>query len=166
LLRLTRPGELVMDYKGELIFRQRPYYYILEFITRNAILHGFVPDTIPEDLVRTRCHVAQADGTQWPDRGRMFMAANFVNVGRLRVSGQWLQPDGSFTIAIPGEYVIASQRGAASGVLDGAPLTGSRALTAGPHRFTTAGASDRLVALWAPALARGFSPFHLQDLDF
>ena len=36
LLGLTRPGEPVMDLKGETVFRPRPFYYIFEYITRNA----------------------------------------------------------------------------------------------------------------------------------
>jgi len=166
LLRLTRPGEMVMDYKGELIYRPRPYYLILEYITRNAIAHGLLKDTVPEDLVRTGCHVAQADGTQWPDRARDFMRTYFINVGRLRVSGQWLQPDGSFTIGVPGDYVILTKRGHAAGSLDGTPYQGARRLAAGTHRFAGAHACKQVACEWAPAYARGFSPFHLQDLDF
>jgi len=166
VLNLTRPGEPLMDYKGETIYRRRPYYFILEFITRNAILHGLVKDTVAEDLVREGCHVAQADGTQWPDDAREFMEANFLNLGRLRASGQWLQPDGSFRIAIPGEYVILRKEGHAAGVLDGAPYRGPRRLAAGVHRFTATAPEERLACLWAPAFARGFSPFHLRDLDF
>jgi hypothetical protein len=166
VLNLTRPGELVMDYKGETIYRRRPYYFILELITRNAIVHGLIPDTIPEDLVRTRCHVAQADGSQWPDRARGFMDANFLNLGRMRASGQWLRPDGSFTIAIPGKYVLLRNDGEAAGSVDGTPYHGARQLAAGVHTFSGARAGERLACLWAPAFSRGFSPFHLRDLDF
>jgi MFS family permease len=164
LLSLTRPSDLVMDYKGETIYRRRPYYFILEFITRNAIARGLVADTVPEDLVRTRCHVAQADGTQWPDRARDFMHANFIDLGRLRASGQWLRRDGTFTIAIPGDYVVLTTRGEAGGVLDGTPYRGARSLAPGIHTF--AGERARMACLWAPAYARGFSPFHPRDLDF
>lgn len=166
LLRLTRAGEPVMDYKGELIYRRRPYYFILEYITRNAIVHGLVKDTVPEDLVRTQCHVAQADGTQWPERARDFMIANYIDLGRLRASGQWLKGDGSFTIGVPGDYVILRKNGEAGGVLDGTPYRGARRLAAGPHVFKDAIAGERLACLWAPAFARGFSPFYRQDLDF
>jgi len=166
VLNLTRPGEPLMDYKGETIYRRRPYYFILEFITRNAILHGLIPDTVAEDLVRAGCHVAQADGAQWPDHARGFMAANFLNLGRLRASGQWLAANGTFRIAIPGDYVILRKDGQAAGLLDGAPYRGARPLAAGMHMFRGAPAGERLACLWAPAFARGFSPFHLRDLDF
>jgi hypothetical protein len=166
VLNLSRPGEPLMDYKGETIYRQRPYYFILEFITRNAILRGLIADTVPEDLVRAGCHVAQADGPQWPDRARDFMTANFLNLGRLRASGQWLTPDGTFRIAIPGDYVILQKNGQSAGSLDGKPYRGARPLAAGVHHFSGAPAGERLASLWAPAFARGFSPFHLRDLDF
>jgi hypothetical protein len=164
LLHLTRSGEFVMDYKGETIYRRRPYYFILEFITRNAITRGLVADTVAEDLVRTGCHVAQADGAQWPNGARDFMAANFIDLGRLRASGQWLRPDGTFTIAIPGQYVVLTKNGEAIGSLDGTPNRGPRVLGPGAHIF--AGGRERTACLWAPAYARGFSPFHLRDLDF
>lgn len=165
LLRLTTPADMVMDYKGEMIYRRRPYYFILEYITRNAIAHGLVADTVPEDLLRTGCHVAQADGTQWPDRARIFMHTYFIDLGRLRASGQWLRANGSFTIGVPGDYVILTKRGEAGGMLDGTPYRGPRQLAAGPHLFTAAH-PEGMACLWAPAYARGFSPFHLQDLDF
>ena len=166
LLRLTHPGDLVMDYKGETIYRPRPYYFILEFITRNAILKGHIADTVPEDLVTLECHVAQADGTQWPDRARDFMRTYFIDLGRLRASGQWLQPDGSFTIGVPGDYAVLSQNGEVFGLLDGTPYHGARRLRAGKHSFAGTRSGERLACLWAPAYARGLSPFHLQDLDF
>jgi hypothetical protein len=166
LLRLTRPGDLVMDYKGETIYRRRPYYFILESITRNAIARRLISDTVPEDLVRAECHVAQADGPQWPSRARTFLSTYFIDLGRLRASGQWLQADGTFTIGVPGQYVILTKRAEAIGSLDGAPYRGPRRLAAGPHTFAAVGTGQRLACLWAPAYARGFSPFHLQDLDF
>jgi hypothetical protein len=164
VLRLTRPGEPVMDFKGETVFRPRPYYYIIEHIARMLMEEHLLPDTIPEDVVREQCHVAQADGSFWPPRARAFLRENFVDVGRLRASGQWLRPDGTFSIAIPGDYVILSDGGEERGALDGTPYAGRRALAPGTHRF--AGAPRRIAVLWAPAYERGFSPFRLRDRKF
>jgi hypothetical protein len=36
-------------------------------------------------------------------------------------------------------------------------------LVAGPYRF---GRRERAAVVWAPAIRRGHSPFHLRDLDF
>jgi hypothetical protein len=166
LLRLTRPGEPVMDYKGEMVFRRRPFYHILEYITRRAMRRGLIADTIPEDMVRARCFVAQADGEFWPPAGRAFLRENFLDMGRLRAAGQWLDVHGSFSIAVPGEYAIVGQQKEARGMLDGSPYRGARMLQAGPHHFVWEGPPQRGACMWAPAFARGFSPFHLQDRDF
>jgi hypothetical protein len=162
-LRLSHPGEPLIDLKGETIYRRRPFYYAFESITRAQIAHGLIRDTVAEDVIRTRTHVAQADGPMWPPRGRAFLSANFLNMGRMRASGQSIAEDGSFTIAVPGEYVIVSERGEARGMLDGTPYRGARALAAGAHRFD---GEKKVAVLWAPAFRRGHSPFHLRDLDF
>ena len=166
VLGLTRPEDPIIDLKGETIFRRRPYYYIFEFITRRAMRKGYVQDTIPEDVIRAQCHVAQADGIFFPPRGRAFLNDNFIDLGRLRASGQWIKADGSFTIAVPGEYVILSSTGEAQGGLDGSPYRGKRMLGPGAHRFVTAGINQELACLWAPAFQRGYSPFHLRDREF
>jgi hypothetical protein len=165
VLGVSRPGEPLMDLKGETIFRRRPFYNIFEFITRAQMEHGMIKDTIPEAMLASGCHVAQADGPFFPERGRAFMVANFIDLGRLRASGQWLGDDGSFSIAIPGDYVVLTERGPARGNLDGTPYDGARHLGAGNHRFESA-APGRLACLWAPAFARGYSPFHLRDREF
>jgi hypothetical protein len=86
-------------------------------------------------------------------------------MGRLRASGQMIKPDGTFTIAIPGAYVVVDKNGLARGTLDGVPSSAPRTLTAGPHRFAPPNDSHYAV-LWAPAFARGYSPFHPKDRDF
>jgi hypothetical protein len=165
-LRLTHPGEPLLDLKGETIYRRRPFYYAFESITRAQIAHGMIRDTVAADVIRTRTHVAQADGPMWPPQARAFLSENFLNVGRLRVSGQPLQDDGSFTIAVPGQYVIISELGEAHGTLDGSAYAIGRTLAPGPHRFQRAVAGEHLAVLWAPAFQRGHSPFHLRDTEF
>jgi 4-amino-4-deoxy-L-arabinose transferase-like glycosyltransferase len=167
VLRLTRPGEPIMDLKGETIYRPRPYYYIFELITRQAMIAGLIPDTIERDVIRARCHVAQADGEFLPDHGRAFLLANFLDMGRLRAAGQWIRDDGTFRIAIPGQYVVVGRDGIARGLVDGQPNV-PRELAAGLHRYggLSPGVHERVAVLWAPAFARGFSPFHPQDRDF
>jgi hypothetical protein len=163
VLRLSRPGEPLMDFKGETVYRRRPYYYILEYISRRQLQAGMIRDTIAEDVLRTRCHVAQADGDFIPPAGRAFLIANFLDMGRLRAAGQMIKPDGTFTIAIPGQYVIVNRFGRATGLLDGTPAQ-PRELAIGEHHFI--GDAERTAVLWAPAFERGFSPFYLQDRDF
>lgn len=166
VLRLTRPGEPLIDHKGETIYRPRPFYFIFENITRAQMARGIIEDTLAEDVVRTRTHVAQADGAMWPPRARAFLNANFVNLGRLRASGQWIPEDGTFSIAVPGEYVILNERGEARGLLNGTPYRGARELPAGSYRFERAVPGEPMVVVWAPAFRRGHSPFHLRDTTF
>ena len=156
VLRLTRPGEYLMDIKGETIFRPRPSYHIYEFITRNQMIRGMIKDTVAEDVVRKRCYVAQADGEFWPPAARAFLGANFLDLGRLRAAGQWIKDDGSFTIAVPGNYAIVSRQGIV------APPT---ELAAGAHRVARANSGERLAVVWGPAIERGLSPFRLLDRD-
>jgi len=164
-LRLAAPGESLTDFKGETVYRRRPTYWVLETITREAMRHNLLPDTMWEDAVRTNCHVVQADGPFWPPRSRALFSANFLDMGRLRASGQCIKPDESFTIALPGEYVIVDKNGLAQGTVDGTPFTAARALQVDPHRFAPPNDTHYAV-LWAPAFARGFSPFHPKDRDF
>jgi hypothetical protein len=166
VLGVSRPGEPLLDLKGETIYRPRPYYYIFEFITRRLMHSGVIVDTIPEDVIRTQCHVVQADGPFFPPRGRAFLLANFIDLGRLRAAGQWLADDGSFSIAVPGQYVILTKNGEASGNLDGLPYRGGRMLAAGRHTFVTSGYKEFMACLWAPAFNRGYSPFNLRDREF
>jgi hypothetical protein len=166
VLGLTRRGEPLIDYKGETVYRARPYYFILETITREQVGGGFIPDTIERDVIASQCHVAQADGEFWPHHAREFLSRNFLDMGRLRASGQRLKPDGSFTIAIPGEYVVVEYDGEAHGDLDGTPYSGARHLEHGEHRFVHSHGTRDLAVLWAPAWNRGYSPFDLKDRDF
>ncbi|HEX6083865.1 MAG TPA: glycosyltransferase family 39 protein [Thermoanaerobaculia bacterium] len=161
-LRVTRPGEPLMDHKGETIYRHRPFYYAFELITRTQMAKGLIPDTVAADVVRSRTYVVQADGPPWPPASRAWLSAHFVNLGRLRAAGNWVK-DGTFTIGVPGEYVVLDANGEARGLLDGTPYTGARVLAAGPHRFA---GEKEVCVLWAPAWRRGHSPFHLRDLDF
>jgi Dolichyl-phosphate-mannose-protein mannosyltransferase len=165
VLKLTRPEDPLMDLKGETVYRRRPYYFIFETITRAAVRNGLLPDRVAESVVAAHCHVVQADGVFFPARSRLFLNANFLDLGRLRASGQWIRRDGAFDVAIPGTYVMLDKDGECKGTLDGTPYSGPRDLAAGPHRFEGAG-NVRVACLWAPAYRRGFSPFHLKDRDF
>ncbi len=170
-LLLSQPGEPVMDYKGESIFRPRPFRYPFEYITRNAVKRGLLRDTIPEDVVRAKAYVAQADGPFWPPRAKAFLSANFIDMGRMRAAGKALPRGGAFTIAIPGRYVMIGHNGLVNGLLDGSrydpePFSGGRYLAAGEHHFAADGPPQSLAVVWAPAFERGFSPFNLQDREF
>ncbi len=170
VLRLTQPTDPVVDLKGEMVFRQRSSYYVLEGITKARIRRGLIADDIPERLIATRTCVAAVDSDQFPPRTRTFLQENYMPVGHLRVAGQFLTPrvanDGTFsfpfTVQIPAQYVIVSETGAATGWLDGTPHQGARFLRPGPHEYRSSLSEGRLALVWAQAVERGFSPFLLQ----
>jgi len=165
VLRLTSPGDPVMDLKGETLFRRRPFFYALEDITRERMRQGDLADDIAERLVATRTYVSVVDSPRFPTGARQFLNDNYVPIGRLRVAGQLFAADAvsgaAFTIAIPGRYAIVSPQGTMDGTLDGTPLEGSRMLEAGPHVFRPPATAEKLAVVWADAVERGFSPFRV-----
>jgi hypothetical protein len=166
VLRVTRPGETLMDLKGETIYRARPFYYAFETVTRAQMQLGRIKDTVREDMIAARCFVSQAQGSLFPPRALQFITDYYVDVGRLRVAGQWIAVDGSFNVAVPGPYVVINEYGQARGTLDGTFYRGARELGAGRHIFERATINDRVAVVWSKSFERGLSPFHLQDRNF
>ncbi|HWP47259.1 MAG TPA: hypothetical protein VNM22_08875 [Candidatus Limnocylindrales bacterium] len=166
VLTLTQPGDPVMDVKGEMIFRPRAFYYVLETITMERLKRGLIKDDIPERLMETHTYVAALDNSRFPPRAGKFLRENYLPIGRLRVVGQFLAPslsDGkyvfSFEVRIPAPYVIISEKGILTGWMDGTPCQGARFLTVGHHEFFTSPTEGRFALIWAQAVERGFSPF-------
>jgi Dolichyl-phosphate-mannose-protein mannosyltransferase len=164
VLRLTRPGDPVMDLKGETLFRERPFFYVFENIAEQRFARGEIRDDVAERLIATHTHVSVVDNSRFPPVARQFLLDNYLPVGHLRVAGKLLAPsaDGSyaFTVCVPGRYMILSPAAHVTGTLDGEPLEPSRVLGRGPHVFRPNVAVDRLALVWADAAERGFSPFH------
>lgn len=171
VLRLTDRDDLVLDLKGETVFRRRPTYLVFETLTKLRVNGGSLPEAIQEDTVARRACVATADIERWPLRTQRFLRENYLVVGRLRVAGRLL--DGAaggasgrrieFDVTIPARYAIVAADGPATGSLDGAPYTGPRFLDAGRHAFTVSSGGSRLALVWAQAVERGFSPFAPPD---
>ena len=164
-IRLTDPADLVIDAKGETVFRRRAWYWVLESVTRERLRRGMIADSLAEELVARRCRVATLDDSRFPPRARSFLADNFLPVGLLRVAGQVLDVGKDprapvrFSVAIPAEYTLVTESGPAAGLLDGTSLAGPRELAPGMHEFVAAGGPARLALVWAKAAARGFTPF-------
>ncbi len=166
VLRLTRRSDPVIDTKGEMIFRQRSYYYVLEKVTRSRIKRKMIIDDIPEQLIATRTCVAALDSGRFPPRARRFLQENYLRVGRLRVVGQFLDPPRtaemhpvSFEVRIPAQYALVAERGTVKGSLDGASYVGPRFLALGHHEFRPSCQAATLALVWAQAVERGFLPF-------
>ena len=158
-LKLTAPGERVIDLKGEVVFRRRAFYYVLEKMTKKKIMKGRLSDTIEADIIRTRAMVAVRDNESFPRSGRAFLQRNFVCVGCLRVAGMIVPQSHAFRIEVPAEYGVVSEHGDFHGILDGTPYRGPRFLGKGVHTVVAFASSDQNAVIWQRAAALGFSPF-------
>ncbi len=173
VLRLTDPGQKVFDLKGELLFRQRAYYYMFETVTGLRFERGLLKDDIPERLIEAHACVATIGKMRLPDRARRFIEDNYILVGPVLVAGKWLVPPAigpasrprdagqviRFTVEIPARYTILSAEGRPGvGLLDGQPLGGPRDLAAGPHEYRRAAGDADLALIWAQAAQRGYRP--------
>lgn len=172
VLRLTDRDQLVLDPKGESLFRQRAVYWAFEGVTKKRFGRGLLTDDLTEHLVATRTCVAAGDDLQFPWRLRRFVETRFLRVrsythlSDLKVCGTLLGPAGGdgalgvpFEIAIPERYAVVTAWEHAAGVLDGTPYDGPRVLAVGRHWYAAAPGESRAAVVWAQAVERGFSPF-------
>ncbi len=163
-LRLTNRDEYVMDGKGEMIFRQRPYYFALETLTRERLSAGLLKDDLPERLIETRTAVVRIPHVGMTERSLAFVRSNYVPAGFVSVLGKILPRAESgtivFDVTIPERYSIVTKRGPVEGNLDGSPLIGGCWLAAGNHKLQLANPADAsgAILVWTRALERGCSP--------
>jgi 4-amino-4-deoxy-L-arabinose transferase-like glycosyltransferase len=164
-LRLTRPDMDVMDTKGELIFRPRASWLVLEHLTILRVKAGLLPDDIADQLVAK--HVCVVSDRRLTPKAQAFTNAHYVSVAwRLKVLGHPLQPVRNgpeitypFEIVIPETYAFVNPHGLVGGELDGQPLRGPVFLRPGGHVFRCHGQVGPLAYEWFHALECGFSPF-------
>ena len=167
VLTLLKPGDYVLDCKGETVFRQRGVRAVYETITKSAIQRGLILDNAPQRCVETlTCVVATTLIRTFPRDTSRFVRRNYLRVtNNLRIAGRELKPSATnplrckFEVTIPASYEIISPSENVSGTLDGIPYKGARFLAAGSHRFESTSPSHGLVLLWAQAVARHFIPF-------
>lgn len=168
-LKLTEPGDYVMDSKGETIYRRRPFYYVFESRTFHRMEMGLIQDNIAEELIAKRVPLATTHRMPHTDRksARTFIKSNYTQIAfRLWVLGQRIRdeetPAGQpivFQVTIPQRYTLITPAGAPTGSLDGTPFAGPRELVAGEHTFTPDHETKNVMLFWASALERGYSPF-------
>ena len=164
VLRLTDPGQTVMDQKGELIFRRRVWYPVLEELTRERLQRGLLVDDIPECLAAGGTCVTSFG--RMPPRATAFIRENFVSVGRLNVAGMFLGGEDAvvhnaaivFEVKVPATYSVVTPSGRGTGLLDGTPCGGGRFLEAGRHVYRPAAGESHLALVWTQAVDRGFLP--------
>ena len=164
-LKLTEPGDFVFDRRGEMVFRQRCFYPIIETFTEERIRRGLMEDNVIQRCIDTRTCVAVLPGDM-PSATSRFLEQNYLPIGnRLRVAGVLLHSSTDekhfdFEIVIPASYkIIARDVGTVTGVLDGEPYEGKeRFLSPGTHTFVQTSTGHDLVVFWAQAVDRHFRP--------
>jgi len=165
VLRLTRPGEYVMDFKGESVFRRRAFFYVLEPLTFVRLRRGLIVDDAAEKLVKTQTCVILNQKRWYPTDAAAFMTDNYLPIGRMRVAGRIIAPGPTaagvsvpFTVSIPARYVLWADGQPVHGTLDGKPYEGAVDLSAGAHIFQPAEDYRRLAIFWSRAAEAGFTP--------
>jgi hypothetical protein len=163
-LRLTSPNEYVMTYKGESVFRLRPYYYVLEPFTRARLAAGLLPNNIVERLIATKTCVAMTVTRKLPLDVIRFLEDNYIPVGQLRVLGKKLpRINGGVEhvhIVIGTDYSLVGLDAAARAgtMVDGVPFGDSHFLSEGDHVITLPPMTEPPTLLWTRAVERGFKP--------
>ena len=164
-LKLTEPGDFVFDRRGEMVFRQRCFYPIIETFTEERIRRGLMEDNVIQRCIDTRTCVAVLPGDM-PSATFRFLEQNYLSIGnRLRVAGVLLHSSTDrkhfdFEIVIPASYkIIARDASTVMGVLDGERYEGkARFLSPGTHTFVQTSTGHDLVVFWAQAVDRHFRP--------
>ncbi|MEP6670355.1 MAG: glycosyltransferase family 39 protein [Chthoniobacter sp.] len=166
VLRLTKPGEYVLDAKGETIFRPRPSYLVLETLTLEQLKRGLLVNDIVPRLIATRTAVVRpTERMNSLPQTQRFIQDNYIRVAGGRVLGQRMTmvPNKplAFNIVIPERYGLVAQKGTVSGTLDGQPIDGPRALEPGRHELILTNPPGEIAVVWARALERGLSPYNI-----
>jgi hypothetical protein len=165
-LRLTDPGDYVLDSKGETIYRRRPAFLLLEGVTARGLRMGLLANNLQERLIATQTPLVTL--MRMPRETSIFIQENYLPIAfRLLVLGKWLYagppesrpPRVEFDVTIPGRYRIVAEHGPFEGTLNGAPLVKSQTLAAGHYTLEATGGTGRVALVWAQALERGYSPF-------
>jgi len=164
-LKLTEPGDVVFDRRGETVFRQRCFYPIIETFTKERIRRGLMVDDTIERCIDTRTCVATLPDDM-PLATFRLLEQNYLPIGsKLRVAGVLLHSSTDakqfdFEIVIPASYkIIGHDVDTIRGVLDGEAYEGNeRFLSPGTHTFVQTSSGHDLAVFWAQAVDRHFRP--------
>lgn len=158
VLAITTPDDVVMDAKGEGIYRRRAYHPVLEMVTQERLRRGLLADTIVADIHSSAAHVMHPE--RMPDADLQVLRADFIPYANDEwVAGRELgeQAAGPLHVAamIPGCYRWLR-------------LDGERIVQLGPETRLDSGdatidlpQAGRYRLLWCPA-ARQLKAVHAQ----
>ncbi len=158
VLRLTKPGETVLDPKGDVVLRPRPIYDVLELFTMAQYRGHILADQIPEQLVAHHTMVA-VRSDRYPERTRRFLQENFIWSGRLLIAGFEIPENagGSFQfhLSLGGTYVFLSNGHLLSGKLNGVSIRGRADMQPGFFEFVPDTADWPVTIQWERAYQLG-----------
>ncbi|HVE16835.1 MAG TPA: hypothetical protein VNB29_08855, partial [Chthoniobacterales bacterium] len=158
-IKLTRPGDYLLDRKGETIFRERPIYIVYQHATLRGFNEGRLAEPPTSRLTDTHTAAALVDAGGLPDKMRKYLKQNFLPVGDdlLRVPGFLVKtfPEngrfvGRITVPQVGNYVVLTQ-GSAPQPFE-VKIAGPQKIDLGPN------GPRKFLLLWKPAWDAGFPP--------
>ncbi len=168
VLKMTKPGDYFMDAKSGAVFRPRPFYYVLETVTRARLRGHLMKDNVPECLIDTHTAVADPRQLLQGSASEKFVFDNYLPLAgtmEIRAAGKLIEnnstPAGEpirFEVAIPTRYTVLEGHERAAGVLDGVPLDQPRDLKPGEHSFVPSSPHSHLALFWAGAVDAGYYP--------
>ena len=142
----TAPGDMVLDLKGDAVFRRRPVMAIYEDVGRALTATGKLADQGPERIIATGTCAAIRDSSHLPPRTRAFLRTHFLGDGLLRVCGTRVFGS-TFEIGVPQTYAVVA-RDPTHVRIDGIPYRAPRRLEAGPHTMDRGG-NDSVTVIWS-----------------
>jgi hypothetical protein len=158
VLRLTKPGETVLDPKGDVVLRPRPIYDVLELFTMEEYRGRLLADQIPEQLIAHHTMVA-VRSDRYPERTQRFLQENFIWSGRLLIAGFKIPENagGSFQfhLSLGGTYVFLSNGHLLSGKLNGVSIRGKADMQPGFFEFVPDTADQPVTIQWERAYQLG-----------
>ena len=158
VLRLTKPGETVLDPKGDVVLRPRPIYDVLEVFTMEEYRDQLLTDRIPEQLVAHHTMVA-VRSDRYPERTRRFLHENYLWSGRVLIAGLEVHENAGgsfrFKLSLGGSYVFLSKGHLLSGKLNGVPISGRAEMQPGLFEFDPDTADWPVTIQWERAYQAG-----------
>jgi len=159
VLHYTDESDTVMDPKGDMIFRTRPYYPVLESLAMRRLRRGEMADTIADDLVNHKTMLVIL--RRLPRESARFVMLNYQTAGGdIWVAGRPLPDHGlhqTMDVKVPGDYVVTDGHRRLSGSLDGGPVTDHWYLSRGMHTLVLSDGTP-VAYVWSQAFDRGWRP--------